>query len=89
MHKLIKNNNYNEDDDSDEEEAEATSQSQHFVDGGVISTEEGVIEILSSILELGGVKDVLAKSLFGIILLVWIFWRGKCFFDKAFCSCVN
>ena len=41
-------------DDSDEEEAEAASQSQHFVDGGVISTEEGVIEILSSNSKLGG-----------------------------------
>ena len=42
--------------DSDEEEAEAASQSQHFVDGGVISTEEGVIEILSSNSKLGGLN---------------------------------
>ena len=40
--------------DSTNEEAEAASQSQHFVDGGVISTEEGVIEILSSNSKLGG-----------------------------------
>ena len=49
-----------------------------------LGTGVAAIVLSSHKLEARVVTDVLAKSLFGIILLVWIFWRGKCFFDKAF-----
>ena len=41
------------------------------------------VSLVDTKLEARVVTDVLAKTLFGAAFFVWIFFKGKCFFDKA------